>query len=139
MGRNDDRRAMQAHPQIAGDTAPKGSSNFRVFEGGTPWSAAGLIVAVVGSLKMWSLVPAALERFAFGTCRTAVPGTPLSWSQVAIVACAGLLAVGLAEYGVRRQGNRWLSMVGSVVGVSCVLGGAFLAFVLLNPPLSCTP
>jgi len=139
MGRDDGGRAVQAQSQNAGHPAPQGSSKNKVYEGGTPWSIAAVVAAVVGSLRMWSLVPDALERFAFGTCRAPSSQSQLSWSQVAIVVGAGLLSVVLAEYGVRREGNRWLSMIGSILGVSCILGGAFLAFTLLSPPLSCTP
>lgn len=97
-----------------------------------------MAAAVLGSLRLWTLIPIALERFAFGSCRPTSAYAQLTWPQIAMVVSAGLVGVVLAEYGVRRQGNRWLSMVGSVVGVSCILGGAYLIFVLSTPPLPCT-
>ena len=139
MGDDDSRRAMNSRMQAAGHPAPIGSSHNRVYEGGTTWSAVAVAAAVLGSLRLWTLIPAAMERFAFGSCRPASAYAQLSWASAVAVIAGGLVALVLAEYGVRREGNRWLSMVGSVVGVSCVLGGGCLIFVLSTPPLSCTP
>jgi len=130
---------MNARSQAVGGPTPLGSSHTRVYEGGTTWSIVAVVVAILGSLRLWTLVPVALERFAFGSCQPSAASAQLTWPQVTTVLFLGLVALVLAEYGVRREGNRWLSMVGSVLGVSCILGGSCLVFVLLTPPLSCTP
>lgn len=135
----DNRRTINTQLQATGSQTPLGSSHTRIYEGGTTWSVIAVAAAVLGSLRLWTLIPIAMERFAFGSCRPASAYAQLTWPQIAIVVSAGLVGVVLAEFGVRRRGNRWLSMTGSVVGVFCMLGGACLIFVLSTPPLPCTP
>jgi len=133
------RRSLDAQAQAMGHPAPPESTHTRVYQGGTAWSIAAVAAAALGSVRLWTLVPVALERFALGSCRPSPASAQLTWPGIAMVVLGGLAALGLAEYGIRREGNRWLSMVGSVVGVSCLIGGACLALALLAPPLSCTP
>lgn len=130
-----DRKPMRVQRQ----GMPAGFSKTRTFGGGTIWSAAALIIAVFGSVRMWTLVPGALERFAFPTCGVSVSSVQLNWTQVGVVLASGLLAIALAEFGVRRQGNRWLSMAGSVLGVSLMIGGVLLMMTLVADPLPCSP
>lgn len=118
---------------------PEGSRNVHVYQGGTVWSVGSLIIALIASARMWSLVPGALERFAFPTCTATASSVQLNPVQIGVVAVGGLAAIVLAEYGIRRRGNRWLSMIASVLGAACLIGAAFLVFVYVADPATCTP
>ena len=116
---------------------PLGSTKVSVHTGGTVWSVGGLVVGIIASARMWTLVPGALERFAFGSCPVSASQVQLSWTQIAVVAVGGIAAIVLAEFGMRRDGNRWASMIASVIGVSCLIGSAALGAALLATPVSC--
>lgn len=119
-------------------SAPPGATHVKVYQGGTVWSAGALLVSLFASFRMWTLVPGALERFAFPVCRATTSSVQLNWIQVGVVAVGGVAAIVLAEYGTRRQGNKWLGMIASVIGVSCVIGAGAIGFTLVSTPLSCT-
>ena len=124
-----------------GSLPPVSSSGFskpRPQEGGTVWSVGALIIAVIGSARMWTLAQGALERFAYSSdCAPSASQVQVDWVQVGVVLASGLLALTLAEFGSRRAGNRWVSMIASVIGVSLVIGGVLLALSLVAPPLPC--
>ena len=110
---------------------------MRTREGGTVWSVGSLVIGVLGSLRFWTLVPGALDRFVYGACRPSTSSVQLTWAQVGAAIAAGVFAIVFAEMGARNEGNRWLSMVGSVLGVSLVIGGAVLVITLAARPIPC--
>ena len=116
---------------------PVGGLKVKVWEGGTPYAVASVVTAVVASMRLWTLVPGALDRFAYGTCEATTSSVQLNWLQIGVAIAGGVIAIALANMGARRDGNRYISIVGSVVGISCVMVGILLAISLAMPPLSC--
>jgi len=117
---------------------PMGGLKVKVWEGGTPYAVASVVTAVAASMRLWTLVPGALDRFAYGVCEATASLVQLNWLQIGVAIAGGFIAIAMADMGVRRNGNRHIAILGSVVGVSCVMVGILLAISLAMPPLSCT-
>lgn len=95
-----------------------------------------MAIAAFGMVRLLSLLPGVTDWLFSDQCLQ-VTENPLTYTQVAVVAVSGVVAIVLGEYGTRRAGSRLVGMVASVIGALVVFGSIALTATLATPSISC--